>query len=110
MLCVAHDATNRAILAWAAGAPLAALGTFEQDMACLNLIDLDIEPPPEGRGSGSERTGPFIARRMIRASNVTFYNPAKLGLHQTSLEQVFSTYTGAMSRPPAAAEKASEDR
>ncbi|MBL8670879.1 MAG: histidine phosphatase family protein, partial [Alphaproteobacteria bacterium] len=110
MLCVAHDASNRAILAWASGAPLAALGTFEQDMACLNLIDLDIETPPDGGGSGRELPGTCIARRMVRASNVTIYNPAKLGLHQTSLEQVFSAYAGTVSRPPAAAERASEQR
>jgi broad specificity phosphatase PhoE len=42
LLLVAHDAVNRVLLAWAAQARLGALAAFEQDMCCLNVIDLDM--------------------------------------------------------------------
>jgi probable phosphoglycerate mutase len=75
MLVVAHDGVNRALLGWACGAGLAALGSFEQDMGCVNIIDVDLA---DGE----------IARRLIKAVNLTPYNLAKLGLNRTSMETV----------------------
>ncbi len=75
MLVVAHDGVNRALLGWACGAGLAALGSFEQDMGCINIIDVDL-------------TDGEIVRRLIKAVNLTPYNLSKLGLNCTSMETV----------------------
>jgi probable phosphoglycerate mutase len=79
LLLVAHDGVNRLILGWAAGAGRRGLAAFEQDMGCLNVIDVDVI---DGE----------IVRRLIKAMNVTPYNLAKLGLHLTSTEEVFRGY------------------
>ncbi len=76
MLLVAHDAVNRMILSLVSGAGLAGLGAFEQDFGCINVIDVDIA---DGQP----------VRRLIKAVNVTPYNPAKHGNYHTSFEQVF---------------------
>ncbi|WP_042691640.1 histidine phosphatase family protein [Azospirillum sp. B506] len=73
---VAHDGVNRMLLSWACGAGLSALSAFEQDYGCINIIDVDVT---EGR----------ILRRLIRAVNLTPGNPAKTGLHHSSLEEAF---------------------
>ncbi len=86
-LIVAHDGVNRMILSWACGAGLAALSTFEQDMGCINIIDVDI-------ADGA------LIRRMIKAVNLTIYDPPKQHLPLTSMEQVLATlerYLGAKS-------------
>jgi probable phosphoglycerate mutase len=72
----AHDGVNRMLLSWACGAGLSALSAFEQDYGCINIIDVDVA---DGR----------VLRRLIRAVNLTPGNPAKLGLHRTSLEEAF---------------------
>lgn len=41
LLLVAHGAVNRVILAEATGAGLAGLGHFEQEPACINILDID---------------------------------------------------------------------
>jgi phosphoserine phosphatase len=82
LLLVAHDAVNRVLLAWAAQSGLSAIAAFEQDMACLNLIDLDIA---DG----------VVERRIIRLMNYTPYDPAKTKLFLTSMEQIFGKYVGA---------------
>ncbi len=79
MLVAAHDAVNRVLLGWTCGAGLAAVASFEQDMGCLNIVDVDLV-------DGS------IIRRLIKAVNVTPYNLAKLGLNRTSMEQVMASY------------------
>ncbi|MDP6353327.1 MAG: histidine phosphatase family protein [Alphaproteobacteria bacterium] len=79
LLMVAHDAVNRVLLGWACGAGLAAAASFEQDMGCLNIIDIDIA---EGA----------VIRRLIKAVNLTPYNLAKLSLNLTSMEQVMARY------------------
>jgi phosphoserine phosphatase len=76
MLLVAHDAVNRALLAWTAGAGLAGLAAFEQDPGCLNIIDADVV---DGR----------IVRKLIKALNLTPASYVKQGNYLTSLEQVF---------------------
>ncbi|SMH62610.1 histidine phosphatase family protein [Azospirillum agricola] len=72
----AHDGVNRVLLSWACGAGLGGLCAFEQDYGCVNVLDVDMV---DGR----------IRRRLIRATNLTPGNPAKLGLHETSLEVAF---------------------
>jgi len=79
LLLVAHDAVNRVLLGWASGAGLASVASFEQDMGCLNIIDVDL-------AAGE------IVRTLIKALNVTPYNLAKLGLNLTSMEQVMAGY------------------
>src|SRR5690606_31668094 len=76
MLLVAHDAVNRALLAWTANAGLAGLAAFEQDPGCLNIVDADVL---DGR----------ILRKIVKALNLTPANYAKQGNYLTSLEQVF---------------------
>ncbi|WP_409269873.1 histidine phosphatase family protein [Pseudomonas sp. KCJK9044] len=76
LLIVAHDAVNRIVLAWAAGTGLPGIAAFEQDTACLNVIDID------GEGDGS-----FAA--IIRALNVTPYDPGKVGIRDTVLENLY---------------------
>lgn len=76
MLLVAHDAVNRALLAWTANAGLAGLAAFEQDPGCLNILDADVL---DGR----------IVRKLIKALNVTPASYVKRGNYLTSFEQVF---------------------
>ena len=83
LLIVAHDAVNRMLLAWAAQAGLKALSAFEQDMGCLNLIDLDVV---DGKAE----------RRIVRLMNYTPYDPVKAKLFMTSMEAVFGAYAAAV--------------
>jgi probable phosphoglycerate mutase len=76
LLLVAHDGTNRMLLAWACYGGLASARAFEQDPGCLNVIDADVV---NGR----------ILRRLLKLSNLTPINHTKLGNHLTSMEQVF---------------------
>lgn len=86
---VAHDGINRMILSWACGADLSAMSAFEQDYACINILDVDVE-----MGERDGRIQPVIVRRMIRAANLTPYAAAKTGIHQTSLEHAFGPLIG----------------
>ena len=81
LLLVGHDAVNRAILCWAAGAGLAAMPVFEQDYGGLSVLDIDIE-----EATGAPR------RRYLRAVNLTPLDPAKRDRWQTSLEPVYAQY------------------
>jgi len=71
----AHDAVNRVILAEVAGLGLGAAAALEQDLCCLNILDVGPE------------------RAFIRTLNVTPYDLPKTGLRATSMEKVYSTYT-----------------
>jgi phosphoserine phosphatase len=82
LLLVAHDAVNRVLLAWAVQAGLKAIAAFEQDLCCLNLIDLDVR-------------GDVIERRIIRLMNYTPYDKTKAKLFLTSMEQVFGGFVAA---------------
>lgn len=86
MLLVAHEAVNRMMLSWAARAELRAVSAFEQDLACVNILDFDLVP---AEGAGIE-----IARRIIKAVNLTPYNPTKFGMNMTSLEAIFARVPG----------------
>lgn len=82
-LVVAHEGTNRILLGWATGNGLNAIQAFEQDLACINIIDVDMVPA-EGGGVGTT-----IERKMIKAVNITPYNYTKHGMNLTSLEAIF---------------------
>ncbi|MNF79601.1 Alpha-ribazole phosphatase [compost metagenome] len=76
-LVVSHDAVNRILLAWASGAGLRGLAAFEQDTACLNVLDIDMD-------------GPQVVRAIIRVQNFTPYDPTKSGIRQTVMENLFT--------------------
>jgi phosphoserine phosphatase len=80
-LVVAHEGINRLILSWMARAGCAASGAFEQDLACINVLDFDLVR------DGDETR---IERRIIKAVNVTPYAWVKAGHHLTSFEAIFS--------------------
>lgn len=93
-LLVAHEGVNRIILGWASGGGLKSIGAFEQDLCCINVIDLDVAPAPaDGR--------PVIERAVLKAVNLTPYDYAKAGLPRTSLEHLFEVDFG-RARPPRA--------
>lgn len=76
VLIVSHDAVNRILLAWATGAGLPGLAAFEQDHACLNVLDIDMD-------------GPRVVRACIRTQNFTPYDPAKVAIEQTVMEGLY---------------------
>ena len=75
-LVVAHEGINRVLLSWACGAGLMAMSSFEQDTACINIIDFDLA------GTGGVR------RALIKAINITPHNYLKHGMNLTSLEAI----------------------
>lgn len=82
-LVVAHEGINRLLLGWMCGAGPGASLCFEQDLACVNVLDFDMVPDDAG--------GRRIERRMIKAANVTPYGWLKAGMHMTSFEAIFTT-------------------
>lgn len=76
-LVVAHEGINRLVLSWACGAGLGAMGAFEQDTGCVNVLDFDMTASGE------------IERTMIKSVNLTPYNWLKHGMNLTSLEAIF---------------------
>ena len=83
-LVVAHEGTNRLLLGWMTGNGLSAIQAFEQDLACINILDFDLVPRADG-APGTE-----IARSIIKAVNLTPYNYTKHGMNLTSLEAIFA--------------------
>ena len=83
MLIAAHEGINRLILGWASGGGLHAVRAFEQDTACINVLDFDRVP---AAGDGVQ-----IERAMIKAVNLTPYNYVKHGMNMTSLEAIFTS-------------------
>lgn len=79
LLLVAHDAVNRVLLAHVSGAGLAGLKAFEQDPACVNIIEVDVE---------AKRA----QRAFLRAVNLAPYDPARPASHLTVMEKVFRAY------------------
>jgi len=94
-LIVAHEGVNRIILGWVCGGGLKTIGAFEQDLACVNVIDMDITPSPDGPGLQLERA-------IMKAVNITPYDYVKSGLSRTSLEHLFDVDFGG-ARPRARA-------
>lgn len=82
-LIVAHEGINRLLLGWCTGNGLKAVQCFEQDPACINIIDVDLVPRAEGEGVD-------IARKLIKSVNVTPYNYVKHGMNMSSLEAIFA--------------------
>ncbi len=85
-LIVAHEGVNRLILSWMTGNDLKAVQAFEQDLACINVLDFDLAPSAGGSGETE------IVRRIIKAVNLTPYNYVKHGMNLTSLEFIFERY------------------
>ncbi len=80
-LLVAHEGVNRLLLGYASNAGLAGIGTFEQDLGCINVLDIDVVPK-----DGAAK----IQRIIIKAVNLTPYDDVKAGLPKTSLEHMFN--------------------
>jgi len=78
-LVVAHDAVNRVLLSHVAGAGLPGLKAFEQDPACINMIELDVD-------AGQVR------RAFLRAVNHAPYDPARIGNRRTVMERIFRAF------------------
>jgi broad specificity phosphatase PhoE len=83
-LVVAHEGTNRLLLSWMTGAGLRAVQSFEQDLACINVLDFDMVPKEDGS------VGTEIERRFIKSVNLTPYNYTKHGMNMTALEAIFA--------------------
>ena len=83
-LVVAHEGINRLLLGWVCGAGPAASLAFEQDLACVNILDFDMVPS-EGPNGESR-----IERSMIKAANITPYGWLKAGMNHTSFEAIFT--------------------
>lgn len=81
-LIVAHEGVNRILLGHLSGGGLQSIGAFEQDLACINIIDLIVE-------SENGRSGHQIKRSIIKAMNFTAYDHVKHTLPRTSLEHLF---------------------
>ncbi|WP_416897327.1 MAG: histidine phosphatase family protein [Minwuia sp.] len=77
MLIAAHGGVNRAIFSWLTGAGLAGLSRFEQDTACLNIFDLDVE---DGK----------MTRYFLRMLNWRPDEPWRLDDRRTNQERYFS--------------------
>ncbi len=82
LLIAAHEGINRLLLGWASGGGLSAVRAFEQDTACINVLDFDMVP--------NENGGTQIERIMIKAVNLTPYNYVKHGMNMNSLESIFA--------------------
>lgn len=90
-LVVAHEGINRILLGWACGGGLNTVAAFEQDLCCINVIDVDVTP-------ADEKNGLKIERLILKTVNVTPYDYVKDGLPKTSLEHLFDVDFGG-SRP-----------
>ena len=89
MLITAHEGINRLVLGWAATGcsierALTAVRSFEQDPACINVLDFDMVPAADGS------IGTEIERALIKSVNVTPYYYVKHGMNLTSLESIFN--------------------
>lgn len=79
LLVVAHDAVNRVILSHVVGASLHGLKAFEQEPACINIIDIDVAARQ-------------VERAFIRAANLTAYNLAAHANHHTVMERISAQF------------------
>jgi len=86
-ILVAHEGVNRIILGWLSGGGLKSVAAFEQDLACINVIDIDVTPNEAGNALQIERA-------VLKAVNVTPYDYIKYGLPRTSLEHLFGVDFG----------------
>ena len=91
-LLVAHEGVNRILLGHICGGGLKTIAAFEQDLCCVNIVDIDVTPAESGEGLQVERM-------VIKAVNVTPYDFVKKGLSLSSLEHLFNVDFGGP-RPP----------
>jgi len=88
-LIVAHEGVNRIALGWACGGGLGTIAAFDQDLACINVLDVDVTPSETGEGLQIERI-------CLKALNMTAYDYVKKGLSRTSLEHLFDVDFGGL--------------
>ncbi|HJV26005.1 MAG TPA: histidine phosphatase family protein [Aromatoleum sp.] len=79
LLLVAHDGVNRVLMSAVVGAGLAGLGAFEQDPACINIIELDI-------------LDDRLQRAYLRAVNIAAYDHVRDGHHLMVMEKIHRNY------------------
>lgn len=79
LLIVAHDAVNRVLLGQIIGCGLGGLKAFEQDPACINIIEADIDASA-------------IERAFIRTLNLTAYDLIRPSQQLTVMEKVWRDY------------------
>jgi probable phosphoglycerate mutase len=77
LLLVSHDAVNRLLLGWALGGGRGCAGALEQDNACLNIIDIDLQA---GR----------VLRCHVRVVNLTPYDLPKTRQRLTVMERIYA--------------------
>lgn len=77
LLLVSHDAVNRLLLGWALGGASGCAAALEQDNACLNIIDIDMQA---GR----------VLRCYVRVVNLTPYDLPKTRQRQTVMERIYA--------------------
>jgi broad specificity phosphatase PhoE len=82
LLAVLHGGVNRAILSFALTGRRQFLGGFEQAPACINVLDVD-------------EAGEFV----VRAVNVTPWDPAYLAGRTTTMEERWSRYRPGARQP-----------
>jgi broad specificity phosphatase PhoE len=82
LLAVLHGGVNRAILSFALTGRRQFLGGFEQAPACINVLDVD-------------EAGEFV----VRAVNVTPWDPAYLAGRTTTMEELWSQYRPGARQP-----------
>lgn len=100
-LIVAHEGVNRILLGWACGGGLATARAFEQDLACINVLDVDVTPKAAATTGDNDDPGVQVERVVIKAQNITPYDYLKAGLSRTSLEHLFDVDFGASQPLPA---------
>ena len=81
LLAVLHGGVNRAILSYALTGKRTFLGNFEQAPACVNILDA---------GGG---------HWVVRAVNLTPYDPTHLGGRETTMEQLYREYRPYREKP-----------
>ncbi len=79
LLLVAHDGVNRMLMSHIVGTDLAGLKAFEQDPACINMIELDVS-----KG--------IVERAYLRAVNMAAYDMVRDGRHDTVMERIHHAY------------------
>ena len=82
---VTHDPVGRFVLARAVGLGLAGMRFFEQDHACVNVIDWP--------------RGPACPEAVIRLVNGTAGDLAKTGPRELALERFYRSYSSGSPRP-----------
>lgn len=79
-LLVAHEGINRLLLSHIAAGSVAAAGAFEQDLACINIVDLDMGEKGD------------VQRIALKSTNITGLNPVKDGMLLNSIEDIFGRH------------------